>query len=196
MNKLKSIAVFCGSSTGNNSIYTEKAKVLGIYLGHNKYNLVYGGGNIGLMGAIATAAVSAGSHVTGVLPHFLRKREVGHLANGELILVESMHERKQKMEQLSDGFIAMPGGLGTLDELAEILTWAQLGLHQKPIGVYNVNGYFDTLLTLFDQMVAEGYMKPEYRQMVLEDTTPEGLLTRMSNYSPPPVPKWLKPDQL
>lgn len=196
MNKLKTIAVFCGSSTGNKPLYAEKAKVLGIYLGQSGYDLVYGGGNIGLMGVIANAAIDSGSHVTGVIPHFLRKREVGNLSKGELILVDSMHERKQTMEKLSDGFIAMPGGLGTLDELAEILTWSQLGLHQKPIGVFNINGYFNTLLAFFDQMVGEGYMKPENRKMVLVDDTPEELFNKMLIYTPPPVPKWLKSDQL
>lgn len=196
MNKLKTITVFCGSSTGNNPLYAEKAKELGEYLGQNGYHLVYGGGNIGLMGIIANATVDSGSDVTGVIPHFLRKREVGNLSKGELILVDSMHERKQKMEELSDGFIAMPGGLGTLDELAEILTWTQLGLHQKPIGVYNVNGYFDPLLTVFDQMVSEGFMKVENRNMVIVDNTPEGLFNKMLNYTPPSVPKWLKSDQL
>lgn len=196
MNKLKTIAVFCGSSTGNKPLYAEKAKVLGIYLGQSGYDLVYGGGNIGLMGVIANAAIDSGSHVTGVIPHFLRKREVGNLSKGELILVDSMHERKQTMEKLSDGFIAMPGGLGTLDELAEILTWTQLGLHQKPIGAFNINGYFNTLLAFFDQMVGEGYMKPENRKMVLVDNTPEELFKKMLTYTPPPVPKWLKSDQL
>ena len=195
MNKLKSIAVFCGSSTGNHPLYVEKAKELGIYLGQNDYDLVYGGGNIGLMGAIANAAIESGSEVTGVLPHFLRKREVGNLANGKLILVDSMHERKQTMERLSDGFIAMPGGLGTLDELAEILTWTQLGLHQKPIGLYNINGYFDTLLSMFDKMVENGFMKPENRKMLLVSSKPDELFDQMLKYTAPPVPKWLKPDE-
>mgnify|MGYP002713007999 CR=1 FL=1 len=195
MSKIKSIAVFCGSSSGNNPLYIEKAKKLGEYLGKNGYHLVYGGGNIGLMGTIANAALGAGGSVTGVLPKFLNRKEVGHVALSELILVESMHERKQKIEQLSDAFIAMPGGFGTLEEVAEMLTWAQLGLHQKPIGLFNINRYYDTLLTQLDHMVNEGFLKPQNRNMVLNANSPETIVQSLEAFVPIAVPKWLKPDQ-
>ena len=195
MSKLKSIAVFCGSSSGHNSVYVEKAQLLGTYLGQKGHHLVYGGGNIGLMGAIANATLEAGGIVTGVLPHFLNKKEVGHVALSKLILVDSMHERKQKIEQLSDAFIAMPGGFGTLEEVSEMLTWAQLGLHQKPIGLYNLNGYYDAFLLQLDHMVNEGFLKPQNRKMVVTNNNPERLIEGIENFLPSIVPKWLKLDQ-
>lgn len=195
MPKIRSIAVFCGSSSGVSPIYEQKAKELGAFLGANKYHLVYGGGNIGLMGTIANAALAAGGEVTGVLPHFLNKKEVGHVALSKLVLVESMHERKQKIEQLSDAFIAMPGGFGTLEEVSEMLTWAQLGLHQKPIGLYNIHGFYDALLKQMDVMVEEGFLKPQNRAMVLTDTNPDSLVNTLEDYTPVSVQKWLKPDQ-
>lgn len=195
MNKIKSIAVFCGSSLGSASLYQEKAQELGTYLGVNNYHLVYGGGNIGLMGVIANAALAAGGEVTGVLPHFLNKKEVGHVALSTLILVDSMHERKQKIEQLSDAFIAMPGGFGTLEEVSEMLTWAQLGLHKKPIGLYNINSFYSTLLTQLDKMVDEGFLKAQNRAMVLEDINAEYLVQSLKKFEPITVQKWLNPDQ-
>ncbi len=195
MNSIKSIAVFCGSSSGVNPIYEQKAIELGIYLGSNGYPLVYGGGNIGLMAKIANATLGAGGKVTGVLPHFLNKKEVGHVALSKLILVDSMHERKQKIEQLSDAFIAMPGGFGTLEEVSEMLTWAQLGLHQKPIGLYNINGFYSSLLKQLDVMALEGFLKPQNREMVLENTDPSELIKSLKSYMPVSVLKWLKPDQ-
>jgi len=192
---LKFIAVFCGSSAGVNLAYANKAEELGTYLGANGFHLVYGGGNIGLMGIIANAALKAGGEVTGVLPHFLNKKEVGHVALSKLILVDSMHERKQKIEDLSDAFIAMPGGFGTLEEVSEMLTWGQLGLHQKPIGLYNINGFYNSLLQQMDGMVQEEFLKPQNRAMVLEGTAPEQLVTSLKNYAPVAVLKWLKPDQ-
>ncbi|MCF6353226.1 MAG: TIGR00730 family Rossman fold protein [Cyclobacteriaceae bacterium] len=195
MKAIKSISVFCGSSSGVNPLYAQKAKELGFFIGSNNYHLVYGGGNIGLMGIIANAALKAGGKVTGVLPHFLNKKEVGHVALSKLLLVDSMHERKQKIEQLSDAFIAMPGGFGTLEEVSEMLTWAQLGLHQKPIGLYNINNFYDSLLTQMDVMVKEGFLKPQNRNMVLEGTCPEQLIATLKAYRPVAVLKWLKPDQ-
>ena len=195
MSKIKSIAVFCGSSSGKSPLYEEKANQLGRYLGTNHYHLVYGGGNIGLMGIVANAALAAGGDVTGVLPHFLNKKEVGHVELSNLILVDSMHERKQKIEQLSDAFIAMPGGFGTLEEVCEMLTWAQLGLHQKPIGLYNINGFYDPLLSQLDQMVVEGFLKKQNRAMVLMDIEARNLVQSLHNYKPVSVIKWLKPDQ-
>lgn len=195
MSIIKSIAVFCGSSSSSNPIYEEKAKELGTYMGANKYHLIYGGGNIGLMGIIANAALAAGGEVTGVLPHFLNKKEVGHVELSNLILVDSMHKRKQKIEELSDAFIGMPGGFGTLEEVSEMLTWAQLGLHQKPIGLYNINGFYNALFLQMDTMVSEGFLKPENRAMVLQHTNPIRLVEILINYKPVEVLKWLKPDQ-
>ncbi len=195
MSSIKSIAVFCGSSSGVNPVYEQKSIELGAYLGANGFHLVYGGGNIGLMGKVANAALDAGGEVTGILPHFLNKKEVGHVALSKLILVDSMHERKQKIEQLSDAFIAMPGGFGTLEEVSEMLTWAQLGLHQKPIGLYNINGFYNLLLEQLDVMVSEGFLKPQNREMVLEDTDPSELIESLKSYTPVSVLKWLKPDQ-
>jgi len=195
MSKIKSIAVFCGSSSGNNPLYVEKAELLGTYLGKHGYHLVYGGGNIGLMGTVANAALNAGGRVTGVLPSFLNKKEVGHIALSNLILVDSMHERKQKIEQLSDAFIAMPGGFGTLEEISEMLTWAQLGLHQKPIGLYNSNGFYNLLLNQLDMMVSEGFLKAQNRAFIINETDPQTLISKLENYTPIQVEKWLKPDQ-
>lgn len=195
MNNIKSIAVFCGSSLGNNPLYEEKAKSLGNYLGTHNFHLVYGGGNIGLMGIIANAALEAGGEVTGILPQFLSKKEVGHVKLSKLILVDSMHERKQKIEKLSDAFIAMPGGFGTLEEVSEMLTWAQLGLHQKPIGLYNINDFYDSLLTQLDKMVVEGFLKTQNRAMVLTEIEPAQLIKDLQDYKPVSVLKWLKPDQ-
>ena len=195
MKNIKSVAVFCGSSLGANSAYEQKSVELGTYLGANGYHLVYGGGNIGLMGKIANAVLGAGGEVTGILPHFLNKKEVGHVALSKLILVDSMHERKQKIEQLSDAFIAMPGGFGTLEEVSEMLTWAQLGLHQKPIGLYNINGFYNLLLEHLDVMVEEGFLKPQNRAMVLEETDPSTLIGSLKMFEPVSVLKWLKPDQ-
>lgn len=195
MTKIKSVAVFCGSSSGVNPIYEENAKSLGTYLGTNDYHLVYGGGNIGLMGVIANTALEAGGEVTGVLPHFLNKKEVGHVELSKLILVDSMHERKQKIEQLSDAFIAMPGGFGTLEEISEMLTWAQLGLHQKPIGLFNINGFYNALLRQLDEMVSEGFLKSQNRAMVLTGIESESLLIKLKDFKPIKVLKWLKPDQ-
>ncbi len=192
---LKSIAVFCGSSTGHSPLYVQKAQELGSYLGKNAYNLVYGGGNIGLMGAIANAALQAGAQVTGVLPRFLNKKEVGHVALSQLELVDTMHQRKQRIEALSDAFLAMPGGFGTLEEVSEMLTWAQLGLHQKPIGLYNINGFYNQWLAQLNTMVQEGFLKPANRAMVLESQQPDHLLAQLQHYKPVAVAKWLKPDQ-
>lgn len=195
MGKIKNIAVFCGSSTGHSPLYVQKAQELGTYLGKNAYNLVYGGGNIGLMGAIANAALQAGAQVTGVLPRFLNKKEVGHVALSQLELVDTMHQRKQRIEALSDAFIAMPGGLGTIEEVSEMLTWAQLGLHQKPIGLYNTNGFYNQWLAQLDTMVEQGFLKEANRNMVLVAEQPSQLLKALISYKPVNVAKWLKPEQ-
>ena len=195
MVKIKTVSVYCGSSLGKEKVYLDKANELGKVIVENEMNLVYGGGNIGLMGAIANTVLQKGGKVTGVLPHFLNKKEVGNLDVDELILVESMHERKKTISDLSDAFIAMPGGFGTLEEVAEMLTWTQLGLSRKPIGLLNVDGYYDHLLAQFDHMVSQGFLKSGNRQMVLDDPEPDSLLRKMLDYTPIETPKWLSSDQ-
>jgi uncharacterized protein (TIGR00730 family) len=195
MTKIKTVSIYCGSSLGRNKAYLDNAIALGECLYENNLNLVYGGGNIGLMGTIANTVLQKGGKVTGVLPHFLNKKEVGNLDIAELILVNSMHERKQKISELSDAFIAMPGGFGTLEEVAEMLTWTQLGLSRKPIGLLNVEGYYDLLLAQFDHMVAEGFLKKENRGMVIDDSDPQKLLEKLFDFTPIPTPKWLHSDQ-
>jgi uncharacterized protein (TIGR00730 family) len=195
MTKISSVAVYCGSSLGKNKIYTKKAVLLAQAIHKRGLNLVYGGGNVGLMGVIADTLLQLGGKVTGVLPHFLNKKEVGNLDIDELILVDSMHERKQKISKISDAFIAMPGGFGTLEEVAEMLTWTQLGLSRKPIGFYNVNGFYDLLLSQFDKMVAEGFLKNENRGMLVDDNNPEQLLKKITEFEPIPTPKWLHSNQ-
>jgi len=195
MTKISTIAVYCGSSLGTKPVYREKAKDLAMVLINHNINLVYGGGNIGLMGVIASTLQQNGGKVTGVLPHFLNKKEVGNLDIAQLILVDSMHERKMKISELSDAFIAMPGGFGTLEEVAEMLTWSQLGLSQKPVGLFNVNGFYDLLLGQFDIMVEEGFLKPENRALLVADADPDNLLAKLNDFKPMVTPKWLHSDQ-
>jgi uncharacterized protein (TIGR00730 family) len=195
MTKIKTVSVYCGSSLGKNRVYLDKAMELGNELYNQNLDLVYGGGNIGLMGTIANTVLQLGGKVTGVLPRFLNKKEVGNLDVDKHILVESMHERKQLISELSDAFIAMPGGFGTLEEVTEMLTWSQLGLIKKPIGLFNINGYYDLLLAQFDRMVEDGFLKPENRSMVLDDDDPGKLIVKLYAYEPISIPKWLHSDQ-
>lgn len=188
---MKSIAVFCGSNEGSSSIYKESAAQLGKVLAEQQVTLIYGGSNVGLMGAVADAVLEHGGRVIGVLPHFLQAREIAHKGLTELIMVDSMHERKAKMAELADGFIALPGGPGTMEEYFEIFTWGQLGLHQKPCGLLNINGYFNSLVSMFDVMEREQFMQPKYRSMVLTDHTPEGLLQQFAAYVAPSVKTYL-----
>ncbi|TVY05421.1 LOG family protein [Paenibacillus cremeus] len=192
---MKSIAVFCGSSVGASPIYRESAAALGKELAQRGIRLVYGGANVGLMGAVADAVLEAGGQVVGVLPYFLQNREIAHQGLTELILVDSMHERKSKMAELSDGFIALPGGPGTMEEYFEIFTWAQLGLHAKPCGLFNINRYFDPLISLFDRMLSEQFMQEKNRAMVITDTTPHGILQQFAAYTPPAVKAYLTEDR-
>lgn len=192
---MKKICVYCASSPGFEDVYMKAADTTGQYLAANGYGLVYGGGSIGLMGQVADACMKNGGEVIGVIPHFLNTKEVGHKELTQLITVESMHERKLKMSELADGFIALPGGFGTLEELAEILTWAQLGLVEKPIGILNVNGYYDHLIALLDHMVKEGLLKQENRDMLLIDTEIGSLMAQFESYKPIPVKKWLNKDR-
>jgi TIGR00730 family protein len=191
---MKSIAVYCGSGAGASPAYREGAVRLGHALAERRIALVYGGANVGLMGAVADAVLERGGRVIGVLPHFLQEREIAHSGLSELILVETMHERKAKMAELADGFIALPGGPGTMEEYFEVFAWGQLGLHRKPCGLLNIRRYFDPLLAMFDRMVSEGFMKPEYRAVVLTDETPDGLLDRFAAYAPPAI-KTYRPGQ-
>jgi uncharacterized protein (TIGR00730 family) len=186
-----SICVFCGSSTGNEPTYAEAARSLGAALASQKIRLVYGGGSVGLMGILADAVLEHGGSVVGVIPQALWDREVGHRALTELHIVANMHERKAMMADLSDGFVALPGGIGTMEELFEAWTWAQLGVHEKPCALLNVSGYFDALLTFIDHMVAQGLLRHEHREMLIVADNPGALLSRIESYNPPIVAKWL-----
>lgn len=188
---LKRICVFCGSSPGSRPIYTESAVALAQCLVSRGLSIVYGGSKVGLMGALADAALSAGGEVIGVIPRGLVAKEVAHNGLTDLRIVSSMHERKALMADLSDGFIALPGGYGTLEEFCEILTWTQLGLHRKPCGILNVDAYYDHLLRLFDHAVAESFLKPSYREYVLAGTDPGALLDLMLSRHVPAVDKWI-----
>ena len=179
---MKSICVFCGSRLGSKPIYRETAKSVGQLIAQQQLRLVYGGGNIGLMGVVADAVLEHGGEVVGVIPGHLQEKEVGHAGLTELHVVSTMHERKALMANLSDAFIALPGGFGTFEEFCEILTWAQLDLHRKPCGLLNVDGFYDPLLTLFDRAVDDGFLRPEYRSMVLTATDADELLMRMRAY--------------
>jgi uncharacterized protein (TIGR00730 family) len=188
------ICVFCGSSTGFNPVYQRAAQALGAALVRSSIGLVYGGGNVGLMGTLADTVMKGGGEVTGVIPEALVERELAHGDVTELIVVRSMHERKAKMAELSSAFIAMPGGYGTFEEFCEIITWAQLGLHRKPCGILNVAGYYDPLLTLFDRAVAEGFLRLNNRQIVIQESDPDRLLHSIMSYAPPPTEKWIDRD--
>ena len=188
---MKRVCVFCGSNAGARSAYAETARALARYLVKLGMGIVYGGGNVGLMGIVADTAMREGGEVLGVIPQALFEKEVGHRGITELRIVGSMHERKALMADLADGFIAMPGGWGTFDEFCEILTWAQLGLHRKPCGVLNVEGYYDALLAMFDHSVAEGFLKAEYRPMVLASSEPEDLVAKMQAYHGRVLEKWI-----
>lgn len=189
--KMKSIAVFCGSSSGSKDYYYEQAFNLGKKLAHLEIDMIYGGSNAGLMGAVANGALSEGGKVVGVIPEFLVDKELAHNGITELILVKSMHERKYKMNELCDGVIALPGGYGTLDELFEMLTWGQLGLHKKPVALYNIHGYYNTLINLVQHMVSSGFLKESNQKMLLINEDLDALLKEMNEYVAPEVEKWL-----
>ena len=187
---LNRICVFCGSQPGDKPGYVEGARRLGALLAGQGIGVVYGGSTLGLMGALADAALAGGGKVTGIIPTGLVQRELAHRGVPDLIVVGSMHERKTQMADLSDGFIALPGGLGTLEECFEILTWAQLGIHEKPCGLLNLDGYFDQLIGFLDHAVEQRFLLPQYRSLLLVEQDPDALLTRMRNYEPPAVEKW------
>jgi uncharacterized protein (TIGR00730 family) len=197
---MKRICVFCGSNTGHNPIYRAEAEKLGQLLAARGIELVYGAGNIGLMGAVADACLAAGGTVIGVIPEALMGKEVAgravdHRALTRIEVVDSMHTRKARMAELSDGFIALPGGFGTFEEFCEILTWGQLGFHVKPMGLLNVNGFYNPLLGLFDHAVSEGFLRPQNRAMALAENDIERLLDAMLAYRPEPVSKWLREEK-
>jgi hypothetical protein len=195
MNDLKAIAVFCASSEGNDTKIISEAEALGKTLANENITLVYGAAKIGIMGKIAQASLDNHGKVIGVIPEFLKLKEVVHLGLTELITTDNMHERKLKMHELSDGFITLPGGFGTLEELFEIITWAQLGLHQKPIGLLNINGFYNDLISMLETMVTKGLLKMENFELLIIENDINRLLDKMRNYKPQPVPKWLKEDR-
>lgn len=193
---LKRVCVFCGANAGNHAVFSEAAAALGQELVRRGYDLVYGGGSVGLMGVLARAVREGGGQVIGVIPASLTAREVMGEQIGELLVVESMHERKAKMAALADGFVALPGGFGTLDELFEAITWGQLGIHAKPVGLLNIAGYFDPLLGFIEQGVSLGFIRPHHRQLVVEHSEPAALLDQMLHYEAPPgLVRWLRQEQ-
>jgi len=188
--------VFCGSNVGRAPEYADFARATGRLLAGRGIGLVYGGGRVGLMGILADAALAAGGRVIGVIPRHLQQREVGHSGLTSLRVVDSMHERKALMAELSDAFIALPGGYGTLDEFAEVLTWSQLGLHAKPCGLLNVAGFYDNLLAFIDHSVAQGFVRADSRALVLEAGEPAALVDALQAWAPRPVEKWLEATQI
>lgn len=192
---MKNITVFCGSSFGTDSIYKEQAFLLGQTLAKQDIQLIYGGADVGLMGAIADGTLSENGKVTGVLPHFLQSKEIAHKNLTELIIVETMHERKTKMNELCDGALVLPGGYGTLEEFFEMITWAQLGLHKKPIGVLNIDGFYDDLINLVQNMVNKGFLKQINRDMLLVSDDIDDLLEKMRDYQAPTIGKWISKEE-
>lgn len=188
---MQRICVYCGSSSGTRPEYREAARELGQTLTSNGIELVYGGASKGLMGTIADEVLAGGGAAHGVIPKLLEDKEIAYDGLTKLHVVGSMHDRKSTMAALSDGFIAMPGGFGTLEEIIEIVTWGQLAFHEKPVGLLNVEGYFDKLLAFIDHMVSEEFLKPENRAMLLVDSTAGGLIGQFERYTPPRVDKWI-----
>jgi uncharacterized protein (TIGR00730 family) len=190
------LCVFCGSSKGARDIYIHAAQQLGQELAKRRIALVYGGGNVGLMGVLADAVLAAGGHVIGVIPEQLMARELGHTRIQDLRIVKTMHERKALMAELADGFIAMPGGIGTYEEFFEVLTWAQLGIHSKPCALLNVDGFYDPVLRLLEHAVEEHFVRASHRDLVVVEAEPTVLLDSMSAHHAPRLHKWIDKDQL
>ena len=193
---LKRVCVFCGSSVGVKAAYADAAREMGRLIAKKGLALVYGGGNVGLMGVIADAALEAGGEVIGVIPLALADREIAHTGLTDLRVVDSMHTRKAKMAELSDAFIAMPGGVGTFEEFFEAITWTQLGLHRKPCGLLNVEGFYTPLERFIDQAVTEGFIRPVHRKAIVMDDNPARLLETLATIDLPNVPKWIRPDEI
>lgn len=192
---MQTICVFCGSAPGVKHEYAVGARELGCVLAKQNINLVYGGGRVGLMGMVADAALAAGAKVTGIIPRSLADKEIAHQGLTDLRIVTTMHERKAMMSELSDGFIAMPGGFGTLEELFEVVTWAQLGIHTKPFGLLNVAGYYDGLISFLDHSVEQGFVPQRHREMIIVSDEAEELVELLKAYRPIPEEKWLSTRQ-
>ena len=192
---MRRLCVFCGSSVGNQPAYAEAARAMGALLAARGIGLVYGGGHVGLMGVIADAVMANGGEVIGVIPQTLADREIAHTGITELRVVDSMHTRKAMMAELSDGFIAMPGGVGTFEEFFEVVTWMQLGLHRKPCGLLNVIAFYTPLAAFIDQAVSEGFIKPVHRAAIVVDSDPARLLDTLATIELPDAPKWIRRDE-
>ncbi|HSM52204.1 MAG TPA: TIGR00730 family Rossman fold protein [Thermoanaerobaculia bacterium] len=188
---LARVCVFCGSSPGADPAFAEAARALGRLVAARGLELLYGAGNVGLMGILADAALAAGGRVTGVIPRFLMDKELAHLGLTRLEIVDSMHERKARLAELADAFVALPGGMGTLEEVCEVTTWAQLALHAKPIGLLDIAGYYQPLLAFLDRAVAERLLRPEHRGLLLVESEPGRLLDRFAESAPAPAEKWI-----
>lgn len=193
---MKRIVVFCGSSSGTDEVFEKYAYALGKTLADQHIGLVYGGAKVGLMGVVANGALDNGGEVIGILPRFLASKEIAHEHLTELILVDTMHQRKTRMNELADGVIVLPGGFGSMEEFFEMLTWSQLGLHTKPIGILNVNGFYDGLLAFIQTMVDKGFVRTVHQNMVLTASDMEDLLHLMKTYKAPPVPKWITQEEV
>ncbi|MFN8496680.1 MAG: TIGR00730 family Rossman fold protein [Anaerolineae bacterium] len=193
---MQRVCVFCGSSAGGDPIHANVARQMGALLAERGLALVYGGGNVGLMGVVADAVLAGGGEVIGIIPRHLADKELAHRRATEMHIVGSMHERKALMAEKGDAFIALPGGYGTFEEFFESVTWAQLGLHEKPCGLLNVAGFYDPLLALVDHAVTEGFIRTRHREMLVVDDEPGRLLDRLRDYRPVYVPKWIGPNDL
>jgi uncharacterized protein (TIGR00730 family) len=193
--RIARVCVYCGANRGRDPAYAQAAHAMGTTLARRGIGLVTGGGGIGLMGVVADAALAAGGEVIGVIPDALMKKELAHRGLSELVVTPSMHERKARMAEIADGFVALPGGLGTYEELFEIWTWAQLGWHRKPCGLLNAAGFYDKLVAFLDAASEAQFVKPEHRAMLVVDTDPDRLLDRFSAYEAPTVAKWIGHDQ-
>lgn len=191
MTTLRRLCVYCASSPGVQPIYAERARTMGALIAGRGIELVYGGGHVGLMGTVADGALDAGGHVIGVIPRALMDRELGHTRIQDLRVVADMHERKMTMAGLADAFVALPGGWGTIEELTEMLTWLQLGIHAKPIGILNVAGYYDDFLTFAERMIDQGFVRPEHRALYRVESEPAALLDRLAEPVPAALDKWI-----
>lgn len=192
---IRSICVFCGSSLGGSKAYEEGARAMGHEIARRGITLVYGGGSVGLMGIVADAALEAGGKVHGVIPQALDAKEIGHKGLTNKEVVGSMHERKARMAELSDAFLAMPGGIGTYEEIFEIWTWAQLGIHSKPLGFYNVDGFYDDLLAFLDKATEDGFIRQTHRHVAVVADRPGALIDKFAAYVPVATPKWMTAGQ-
>ncbi len=192
--KLASICVFCGSSEGNDPEILNQANQLGRAFANREIALVYGGSQLGIMGAVAKSCLESGGKAIGIIPEFLKTKEIVHTGLDDLIITKTMHERKLKMQEVSDGFITLPGGFGTFEELFEIITWSQLGLHHKPIGLLNTNGFYDALIVMLDEMVKRGFLKQENHDLLIVDTNIDRLIEAMQEFQPDLQSKFLKPE--